>query len=162
MQKGQQYGGEIGPQDTPAPPYQPPAYGFQGAAQPGMYPQTPQYGMAQPINTTGFPQPGMSTQVPQYIVTQQPANSPNVNQVVVIQQQMPKDAPAQMKCPYCQIEVVTQVHHKPGLLTWTICGVLGILLIWPCCLIPFCVPSCQDVEHRCCNCQKVIHIHKAM
>ncbi|NP_001290872.1 uncharacterized protein LOC105031549 isoform X2 [Esox lucius] len=140
MEKGQQYGGQNGPpQGMPSPPYPGPSmgYGMQG----------------------GAPQPSMNQPTPQYIISQ-PANPP-VTQVVVVQQQLPRNVSGQMKCPHCQIDVVTETTHTPGMLAWIICATLGVLLIWPCCLIPFCVSSCQDVKHHCPNCKRVIHIHKS-
>ncbi|XP_055507142.1 LITAF domain-containing protein-like [Leucoraja erinacea] len=61
--------------------------------------------------------------------------------------------PMQITCSSCHQVVLTQVNHTPGALTWLSCG--GLFLVGcmlGCCLIPFCVDSLQDVEHRCPNC----------
>ncbi|KAI4886281.1 hypothetical protein NFI96_016549 [Prochilodus magdalenae] len=73
-----------------------------------------------------------------------------------------KETPGRMKCNYCHQDIVTIAKPINGVLTWTVFGVLLVFLIWPCCLIPFCVSSCKDIEHSCPYCHNVIHIYRRM
>jgi lipopolysaccharide-induced tumor necrosis factor-alpha factor len=68
--------------------------------------------------------------------------------------------PTRTQCPRCHQQVITVVNYSPGvgtlLIGLTIClfgGGLG------CCLIPLCVPGCQDVMHSCPACGSVIGRH---
>ncbi|XP_030634760.1 LITAF domain-containing protein-like [Chanos chanos] len=72
------------------------------------------------------------------------------------------EVPGETKCPHCQQRVVTQTHYVIGAIAWYLCLILGLLFIWPCCLIPFLVDSFKDVEHCCPNCQRVIYIHRRL
>ncbi|KAL0993409.1 hypothetical protein UPYG_G00107430 [Umbra pygmaea] len=118
----------------PQPGFQPGAY--QAGPQPGVYPQPPQ-------NLPVMGGPGQ-------VVTQ-----------VIISANL-TDVPGSTLCPHCQQTVVTRTEPESGLLTWLICGGLFIVGCWPCCLIPFCVDSCKDMEHHCPTCNKVVYIYKRL
>ncbi|XP_029706581.1 lipopolysaccharide-induced tumor necrosis factor-alpha factor homolog isoform X1 [Takifugu rubripes] len=107
--------------------------------------------------------PPVVVQAPPTVVQAQPVvvhAQPVITSVAMMPQL--QDVPGHITCPQCGRSGITRVNYKCGVLTWVICGVLGIFGIWPCCLIPFCVPSCKDAEHTCPCCNAVLHIHKRM
>nr|CAD2189434.1 unnamed protein product [Meloidogyne enterolobii] len=63
---------------------------------------------------------------------------------------------ANMECFNCKQTIRTRVINRPGLLSWLICGALALFGCWPCCVLPFCMQSCQDTEHWCPNCNAFI------
>uniref|UniRef100_H3D994 Si:ch211-202h22.7 n=2 Tax=Tetraodon nigroviridis TaxID=99883 RepID=H3D994_TETNG len=103
------------------------------------------------------PQPGIQP-VHMYAAQQHQVVQP----VIITGMPQLRDTPGRVTCPQCQQSVVTAIEYKIGLLTWTICGAMAIFLIWPCCLIPFCVNPCKDVEHSCPVCKTVLHLYKRM
>lgn len=69
--------------------------------------------------------------------------------------------PVSVSCPYCKTFVTTQVCPQPGLLTWLMCSGMAMLgCVFGCCFLPFCVYECQDVEHFCPNCRRILGVFR--
>ncbi|KAH9390557.1 hypothetical protein TYRP_010653 [Tyrophagus putrescentiae] len=112
----------------PPPPY---------TAQPGVHPAPP------PGFVAAYPPQGYPTPAP-------------VTATVIVRQGF-GPYPMQVTCSNCNAAVMTETSASPGLLTWLLSGTLLLVGCWlGCCLIPCCIPECQDIDHRCPNCK--IHI----
>jgi len=69
--------------------------------------------------------------------------------------------PINLTCPYCHEQVVSRTKYVNGALAWIICASLafaGLFLIipWFFCCVPFCITQCQDVEHDCPKCNRLL------
>ncbi|MCJ8748155.1 hypothetical protein PDJAM_G00161830 [Pangasius djambal] len=151
---------------NPPPPYPGPIDPAPGAvypplsvAQDTVYPAPPKYSatVVQPAPTIMHPE--LTVGQPPRVIQTQPALMV-VNPVVV--QPALADTPAPMTCTYCHQQIVTVTRATTGLLVWSVFGILFLLGIWPCCLIPFCMESCKDVQHTCPSCRNVLHIYRRM
>ncbi|CAF0906713.1 unnamed protein product [Brachionus calyciflorus] len=102
-----------------------------------------------------LPEPTAPTQVFIQAQSQIPVAQPSVVYVGVPIRL--GDHPTQTVCPNCRANVSTNIKYETGLITWLIAGALCFFgLGCGCCLIPFCVDSCKDVEHFCPNCRYMI------
>uniref|UniRef100_A0A3B5Q1R4 Uncharacterized LOC111608574 n=1 Tax=Xiphophorus maculatus TaxID=8083 RepID=A0A3B5Q1R4_XIPMA len=143
---------EILAQPYPGPPLN------SGAAQQLAVPQ-----YQQPV-AQQYPQPVAQQHqqpAPQQIVVQQNQTTQPATPVVVVQAR-PTEAPGSMLCPHCKTTVVSTTEYKLGMLTWIIVGALFFIGCWPCCLIPFFVGACKDVQHSCPQCNNVLHVYRRM
>ena len=89
-----------------------------------------------------------------------PAGAPSIQTVILNQQVIYGTTPAQVRCPNCQKDIITNIHYDTGMLTWISVLVLFLLGFWPCCLIPLCIDALKDVTHTCPNCGHICGQHK--
>ncbi|ODM94196.1 Lipopolysaccharide-induced tumor necrosis factor-alpha factor [Orchesella cincta] len=111
--------------------------------------------------STGPPQPGFHQPHPQvgtatvHVLTTQP-------QPVLIVGPGLGTHNAQMTCPHCRSEIQTKTDKKPSIVAWISAAVCCLVGCWlGCCLIPLCVDSCMDVDHRCPNCNAHLGTHRS-
>jgi len=71
-------------------------------------------------------------------------------------------APQRIICQYCDRDVVTEILPVSGFGT-NLCAItLCLFVCWPCCIVPYCVDDCKDVEHICPNCHRVVGVSRMM
>ncbi|KAI7885150.1 hypothetical protein K492DRAFT_172486 [Lichtheimia hyalospora FSU 10163] len=77
---------------------------------------------------------------------------PTINNLISL-----RDEPGYVQCPHCGHHVETVTEHQNG--SASVFSAV-VLFLFGChsggCLIPFCLPMCQDVTHACPACQMPI------
>ncbi|CAN0214339.1 unnamed protein product [Lampetra planeri] len=117
-------------------------------------PQSMQFGLVPDHNRGGGPASYPSGQPHAYV---------HVVPVEEEQSERPSAAgPASTTCPSCQHEVVTETVSSPGLLAWILVGIMFLLGLWLCCLIPLCLTPCHDIHHHCPSCKARISTIRRM
>ncbi|CAH2063516.1 unnamed protein product, partial [Iphiclides podalirius] len=74
--------------------------------------------------------------------------------VVVINQMGP--SPASAICKSCNNQITTTVKRKPSMKTHLFAVLLCGFGCLPCVFIPYCVESCNNLEHYCPNCNSYV------
>ncbi|XP_041433058.1 lipopolysaccharide-induced tumor necrosis factor-alpha factor homolog isoform X2 [Xenopus laevis] len=70
-----------------------------------------------------------------------------------------QDTPAAATCPSCNQKVISRLQYTVGLFSWVIFGILIFFGCWlGCCIIPFVMNRCKDVDHYCPSCN--FHLHR--
>mmetsp|Transcript_26726 Transcript_26726/g.62459 ORF Transcript_26726/g.62459 Transcript_26726/m.62459 type:complete len:157 (-) Transcript_26726:2261-2731(-) len=86
----------------------------------------------------------MGSADPQAVV---PVSTMNNNRTQRLNTNMGRQ-PFGLQCPHCNRETITIVDDRIGVATIVLVVVLAFVF-WPCCWIPFCVPSCKQTNHFC-------------
>ena len=68
----------------------------------------------------------------------------------------------QMRCPHCQVDMITTVRYEPGMLTWISMGIMFLLGFLICCWIPLLIDALKDVVHSCPSCHYKCGVHKRL
>ena len=142
------YNAAMGYQSPPPPAgYQGPPAGYPpGSSGPSqIYPTLPEKGGGPPSPQAMEPQPP-----PVQFVTQ----------VQYVQGPIFGHRAVTMVCPHCQNNITTRTSSEPSALAWIIGGVLCFVGLWPCCCIPCCIDSLNQVTHSCPSCGNTLGRYK--
>ncbi|CAL8139176.1 unnamed protein product [Orchesella dallaii] len=128
----------------------------------------PPYNPNSSTQPPSYPSPGFQEPYPQaapcIIVhdVSTPQQQPQLQQMIIVGPALGSHN-ARITCPHCKTEIQTKTDKKPGVVAWVSSGVLCFFGCWlGCCLIPFCIDSCMDVDHKCPNCDAHLGTHKPM
>ncbi|XP_049865429.1 lipopolysaccharide-induced tumor necrosis factor-alpha factor homolog [Pectinophora gossypiella] len=61
-------------------------------------------------------------------------------------------SPTHYTCRSCNAQVITRIEFKPSMRTHLMAFLLCLFGCWPCVCVPYCVESCNNVDHYCPNC----------
>lgn len=79
------------------------------------------------------------------VITQQPHSTVVIHPVPLL-----GIYPQAANCPQCRSNITTSVTYEPSCKTHFFAGLICLLGCWlGCCLIPYCVDSCQAATHKC-------------
>ncbi|KAJ8384024.1 hypothetical protein AAFF_G00212680 [Aldrovandia affinis] len=111
-----------------------------------------------PDHTNFIPKGGVFIMPP---VMEEPVVAPpppmSAPKVILDHRKLPS-TPSHTQCPFCHQFITTETVTRVGSVTWLVCVMSALLgCVAGCCLIPFCVPSLKDVEHRCPKCRAEIY-----
>ena len=71
--------------------------------------------------------------------------------------------PKKVTCHHCGHTGTTEIKQKTGWLAIILAVVIFLLGFWcGCCLIPFFIPACNDIRHRCTHCDETLGYYKAI
>ncbi|XP_004918000.1 lipopolysaccharide-induced tumor necrosis factor-alpha factor homolog isoform X3 [Xenopus tropicalis] len=74
-----------------------------------------------------------------------------------------QDTPVTATCPNCNQRIITRLQYSVGLFSWILFAVFMFFGCWlGCCIIPFVMDRCKDVDHYCPSCNYLLHKYKRM
>ncbi|CAG5009848.1 unnamed protein product [Parnassius apollo] len=85
------------------------------------------------------------------VVHHGPTMMPTVVPAVVVGRQMGPTATVYV-CKSCNQQIVTRVDRSPTMRTHLFALILCLVGCWPFACLPYCVDSCNNVDHYCTNC----------
>ncbi|KAB0795884.1 hypothetical protein PPYR_09945 [Photinus pyralis] len=137
------------------PPYSEAAnVGFNVPPNPG-----PPHGFAGPPPGFAGPPPGFPGHAPNpQVYPGPPAASVVVTNVPVMMQTF-GPYPQPMTCPSCHQQTTTRVLSEPSTKTHLLALLLCFVGCVPCCLLPYCLDTCQNQNHYCSNCSAYLGVY---